>query len=393
MKMKLTDRAVSRLKPPASGRVDVWDLTLPAFGIQLRATGRRAWIIAVRRPGSTTTSRIKIGDPAVMPLQNARARAQDLMRNNPGASGMPTGELGSLTAESPMADVIRAFIAHRRLQKRNRTWRATEQLLRGNLAGWYARPIRSISKQDVRQVLSTVVARGAPSTANLLLANVARMFNWAVEQELLDVSPAAAIKPPSPKVERDRVLTGPELRAVWRGATLLGWPFGPVVKLLMLTGQREGEVAAMRWEDLDLATGAWALASSQTKADRAHLVPLSGAALQIIGTLPRLASSFVFPGRRTNGARPICGFSKAKVRLDRLCGVTGWVFHDLRRSAATEMARLKVPPHVTEKILNHRASAVVGPMGRVYQRYDYLDERRDALELWGQSLLRIVTDS
>ena len=85
------------------------------------------------------------------------------------------------------------------------------------------------------------------------------------------------------------------------------------------------------------------------------------------------------------------GFSKVKVRLDRICGVEGWVLHDLRRTAATAMARLKVPPHVTEKIINHRGSRVVGPMGRIYQRYDYLDERREALELWAATLTRIIT--
>jgi integrase len=98
----------------------------------------------------------------------------------------------------------------------------------------------------------------------------------------------------------------------------------------------------------------------------------------------------VFPANRTGNVRPVSGFSKVKVRLDRICGVKGWTFHDLRRTTSTALARLKVPPHVTEKITNHRGSRVAGPMGKIYQRYDFLEERRDALELWATTLMRIV---
>jgi integrase len=392
--MKLTERAVARLKPPASGKLDVWDLTLPAFGLQLRPRSR-SWMIAVRRPGRTTTSRIKIGDPATMPLAEAQDRARELMRD-PSALEAPAEEpdtseaaLDRLDGDSPMAVVIAAFI-QRDQKPRNRSWKAVEQILRHDLAAWDRRPLRSITKRDVIAVLDQLIARGASSTANLLLAHIKRLFNWAIERDLIEASPAHKIKPPSPKVERERVLADPELRAIWQGCDRLGWPFGPLVQLMMLTGQREGEVAAMRWADIDLEAGTWTLASSQTKAGRAHLVPLSSTAIDLLRAQPRLAD-FVFPGRRTDGARPVCGFSKAKVRLDKLCGVSGWVFHDLRRTASTVMAQLRVLPHVVEKVLNHRGAGVAGPMGRIYQRYDYLDERRDALELWASTLTRIIT--
>jgi integrase len=176
---------------------------------------------------------------------------------------------------------------------------------------------------------------------------------------------------------------------VWHGCDRLGWPFGPLIQLLMLTAQREGEVAMMRWADLDLDAATWTLSASQTKAGRAHLVPLSTKAIQILKVLPRLGD-FVFPANRTGNARPVSGFSKVKVRLDRICRVEGWVFHDLRRTAATAMARLQVPPHVTEKILNHRSAETAGPVGKIYQRYNYFEERREALELWAQTLMCIA---
>ena len=186
------------------------------------------------------------------------------------------------------------------------------------------------------------------------------------------------------------MLTDPELYEVWHGCDRLGWPFGPLVQLLMLTAQREGEVAAMRWSDLDLDAGIWTLTSTQTKAKRAHLIPLSTTTVRSCGAAPVRRLRFVFPAHRTGNARPVSGFSKVKVRLDRICGVSGWVLHDLRRTTATKLAELKVPPHVTEKILNHRGSEGAGPMGKIYQRYDYLEERREALELWAPTLTRIV---
>jgi integrase len=395
MKMKLTERAVARLKPPTSGKLDVWDQTLPAFGIQLRATGRRAWIIAVRRPGRTTTSRIKVGDPATIPLAEARARAQGLMRDPSTLekSGEEASEVDpdSLTGDSSVAAVIAGFI-QRDQRPKNRSWREVERTLKFDLADWGPRPIRMITQTDVIKVIDRVVDRGKPIMANRLLVHIKRMFKWAIGRGIIGVSPAVHIEAPSPKVERDRVLTDPELYAVWHGCNRLGWPFGPLVQLLMLTAQREGEVAAMRWSDLNLEAATWSLSGLQTKASRAHLVPLSTTAVRILEQLPRFAGcDFVFPANRTDNTRPVSGFSKVKVRLDRICDVRGWTFHDLRRTAATALAELQVPPYVTEKILNHRSAESAGPVAKIYQRYDYLEERREALELWAGTLLRIVT--
>jgi integrase len=391
MKIKLTERVVDRLKPPARGKIDIWDVTLPAFGIQLRATGRRSWIIAVRRPGKSTTSRIKIANPATMSLADARARARELMRD-PSALALESDEVDpdSLTGDSPIDAVISRFIL-RDQKPRNRSWKCCEQILRYDLSIWYARPLCSIARTDVLRMLDRVLDRGRPRAANLLLAHMKRMFNWCVERELIDTSPAAGVKPPSPKSERDRVLTDPELHAVWHGAARLGWPFGPLVQLLMLTAQREGEVAAMRWSDLDLDAATWTLAGSQTKAKRPHLIPLADATVQLLRDLPRFVGcDLVFPAHRTGNARPVSGFSKVKARLDKICGVENWVFHDLRRTAATVMAQLRVPPHVTEKVLNHRSAETTGPVGKIYQRYDYLEERREALELWAATCMRIA---
>jgi integrase len=392
MKAKLTERTVERLKAPKSGRAEVWDLTLPAFGIQVRHTGKRRWIIAVRRPGKSTTSRLVIGDAKIMPLGEARERARQLMQDPDGLKAEDEPDHGGqLTGESTIDVVIAAYI-QRRQKPRNRSWRCAEQILQHDLWRWYARTLGGITDRDVLDLLDQVLERGKPRAANLLLAHLKAMLNWCVDRRLIAVSPAAGIKPPSPKSERDRVLTDAELYEIWHACARLGWPFGPLVQLLMLTGQREGEVAAMRWPDLDLAAATWSLSAAQTKAKRDHLVPLPGAAVAILKGLPRYdGCDLVFPAHRTGNARPVCGFSKVKVRLDRICGVKGWVLHDLRRTAATNLARLGVSPHVTEKILNHAGNQTRGQMGKIYQRYEYLPERREALELWADTLSRITS--
>ncbi len=151
--------------------------------------------------------------------------------------------------------------------------------------------------------------------ANLLLRHLKHMFGWCLERGLIEASPVAGIRAPAEMRSRDRVLTDAELAAAWRACDALGWPFGPLVRLLILTGQRRDEVAGMRWWDLYLERQAWELPRELTKSDRAHVVPLSDPALEIIAALPQLGE-LVFPARRASGTNAVSGFSRAKARLD-----------------------------------------------------------------------------
>jgi integrase len=165
----------------------------------------------------------------------------------------------------------------------------------------------------------------------------------------------------------------------------MGWPFGPLFQLLLVLGQREDEIAGMRWSDLDLVRGVWTLPREASKSDRLNQVPLPALARQIIEQLPRTGSELVFS---TTGSTPVSGFSKAKKRCDQLSGVTGWRLHDLRRTVASGMARLKVEPWVVEKVLNHQTGQLSGVAG-VYNRWGYFDEKQEALERWATDLQRI----
>jgi integrase len=172
----------------------------------------------------------------------------------------------------------------------------------------------------------------------------------------------------------------------------MGYPFGDLGKLLVLTAQRRGEVASMRWDRLDLDAAVWHLESTDTKAARAHIVPLSPQVVEILRRVPRFERSpLVFPASRLSSDRPISGFSKALLAAKRLSGVDGWHWHDLRRSAATGMAKLSIPPHICERILNHTAGRTLSQIALIYNVHSYGDEVRRALEMWASEVERIVS--
>jgi Phage integrase family len=163
------------------------------------------------------------------------------------------------------------------------------------------------------------------------------------------------------------VLPEDEIRALWGAWERMGYPFGTIQQLLLLTAQRRGEVSSLRWDQLDMERGVWRLASADTKTGREHVLPLSPPVLDILRQVPRFAgSALLFPANRHGSDRPVSGFSKAKRTTDRLSGIEGWTWHDLRRTAATGMARLNVSPHVCERILNHSGSGMMSSIARVW---------------------------
>lgn len=273
---------------------------------------------------------------------------------------------------------------------------------------WGDRPVSEIRRADVHELIRAL-RKTTPIGANRVLAYLKKFFNWLVEQDLIENSPAAAVKRPSKEVKRDRVLTDVEIRAIWDACGDLG-AFGRAFRFMLVTGQRRSEVGEMTWGELDMARRAWTLSRDRTKADRAHEIPLSDLAMSIIEECPKIGN-FVFstgrsaPARAgpTAGARPISGWSKVKTSLDKLAfkkaqalanersqeaptEFAEWRLHDLRRSCATNLARLGVDRVVIGKVLNHAEQEVTA----VYDRHRYDAEKRRALELWGQRLAAII---
>jgi integrase len=322
-------------------------------------------------------------------LAVARQRAHQALADI-SAGTDPMAEKKRTDLRDPLPAAVEQFIAmHCERQNRPATTRETARLLRANFVPvWKHRDLTDITKRDVVAILDAIVARGSPGSANHALSAIRKFFNWCVQRGMLDISPCFGVQNPARNGKRERVLTDEELAAVWRAAATDEFPVAQIVHLLILTGQRRGEVAGLRWPDLNLETHEWSLPAALTKANRAHVVPLSPQARRIIMSAPKIHDTYLFPARGVDD-QAFAGFNKAKQRIDAVCGFTDWTLHDLRRTAATGMARLRTPPHVIERVLNHASGIFAGVAG-VYNRFDYLTEMRTALESWAAHVERLA---
>jgi integrase len=278
-----------------------------------------------------------------------------------------------------------------------RTASETRRLLKRAGEFFGDKRVRDIRKSDVIELISIRKANHVHTQglveANNLLSAIRRCFRWAVDHDLVETDPTSGVMKPLRKVEgRDHFLSDDEIVMFWNATSQLGWPFGPLLRLLLLTAQREGEVAGLRWSELDLEKRVWNLPRTRTKNGKAHIVHLSDLAREIINGLPRFARAegqpdFLFS---VTGNDAVSGFGYAKERLDKLmAGAEHWRIHDLRRTATTGMARLGIPPHVADRVLNHR-SGTLSQVALVYNRFEYLPERKAALEAWGRFVEQLV---
>ncbi len=207
------------------------------------------------------------------------------------------------------------------------------------------------------------------------------LFSWAADEELIEASPAAAVKPMAAEVKRDRVLTDSEIRAIWQACGELG-AFGRAFRFMLACGQRRTECGEMTWREIDQAQRLWILPRERTKADRAHEIPLSDLALAILEECPKLGD-FVFS---TDGTRPLSGWSHGKRALDEKAQIAEWHIHDLRRTAATNLAKLGIDRVVISKLLNYAEGGVT----TVYDRHSRDQEKRAAMDRWAQRLQAII---
>jgi integrase len=274
----------------------------------------------------------------------------------------------------------------KRDQKKNRSYNDVARAVeREMIPAWGHRSINEITRRDVLDLIDIIADRGAVTMARRVQAYVHRLFRWAVGRGIIDANPASDLPKPGSETKRDRVLTDDELVTVWKGAVSLGWPFGDATRLLILTGARREEIGQLRWGEI--SDDAINLSGERTKNGQPHSIPLSKPAREIIASLPRIAGSdFVFT---TTGKTPISGWSRAK---EKLGDVASWRIHDLRRTAATGLQKLGTPLPVTESILGHVAGSRAGVVG-VYQRYDYADEKRTALEEWAKHVETLTVES
>ncbi len=382
---KLTSVGVKRLRPPAHGRADYADTILP--GLHLRVTDKchKSWSVVYRINGKQR--RMTLGAYPTLDLIDARAAAREALQAvERGEDPIQLRHAGEPAAISTFGAVARSFI-ERYAKPRLATWAQTQSILeRHVLPQWGTRPIADIAKRDVILLLDHVVDGGG--SGNRVLSATRRVFNWACERDMLDASPATYIKPPVKEVARDRVLTDDEVVAIWAACGQLGYPMGTFVKMLLLTAQRRTEVATMQWADVDLDAAVWTLPAERAKSGRIHQVPLSPVSMGILGSLPQFSGPYIFT--TTSGEKAVAAYSAVKRRVDALAGVADWRLHDLRRTAASGMAKLGTPVNVLSKVLNHVSAGAHGGVTAIYNRYAYENEKREALEAWARYVKELV---
>jgi integrase len=388
-KARLTKSSIDALPTPAKETVH-WDQGLPGFGLKITPKGRKVFIVLYRAGGGGSPLRkYTIGPYGRITLHNARIEAQKVLAARLEGRDPATEKLEGrrrLTADT-VAEVVTLYGKLHLTQRRS--GRELMRVLQRDLVNRLgARSVHAISKRDVIDLVNAVVDRGSPVAANKTLKVARSFFAWCVGRAILERSPCDGVRVPTAERARDRVLTDGELVRIIRSARQLGGPYGAIVEVLALTGQRRDEVARMSWDEVDLERRVWTLAALRTKSDRLHIVQLSDPALAVIGAQPRLGR-FVFS---RNGVTSVGDFSSQKRRLDDLCGVSHWRLHDLRRTMVSTMARLGVAPHVADKILNHVGGTISG-VAAVYQRHEFTKQRRNALERWGAHVVGLLRES
>ena len=393
----------------------IWDTIVPGFYVEV---GKRtaSWRFYGRTKkkddptGQPRQFRETLGRCGVLSAEDARTEARRLEQLARDGQ-TPADERAERQAAAPEPDPVESyafedladdFVA--RCLKGTPRGRERKRYIEKELKPvWRGRDVRSIRRREIKLLVESK-AEDAPVSANRLLGVVKTLFNHLLDEEIVEMNPAARVKPPGDEGSRERVLDEIEIRTLWKALDAIDRPYADAVRLLLLTGQRRGEVSGMRWDQLDLEAGLWRMpADLSHKNKRGNDVPLNDLALDIIKRQPaRDGVPYVFVSK----GGPIRGWSRVKDRIverldEKKLDGSSWNFHDLRRTVATHLASLRVSQRVINQLLNHEGDPRRDPapdaeppsaqaVSRIYNRYSYLREKAETVNVWDNEMRRII---
>jgi integrase len=389
--MAFTAPAIKALKAKTA-RYTAWEDGHTGLGVRVSPTGRKAFVSVYRFEGRTR--RITYGAFPRMGLADARMKHAEAMKKledgiDPGTELVAKKK--AVREAETVTDLAEEYLEkHARMKKR--TAAADERVLRTDIIPvWGRRKATSITRRNVVDLLDKIVGRGSPVQANRTLALLSKMFGFAVERDILSVSPCLHVKPPAKEVPRAKVLSSAELVAFWDGldAAKMSPLTRLALRLLLVTAQRRMEVVCAPWEEFDLDEAMWSIPGARTKNGVPHRVPLSALALELLAEVKKASggSPWLFPSPRGGQAmRPDAVSHAFRNNLEAI-GLENVTPHDLRRTAVSVMTSIGVSRLVTEKIINHKDRGVAG----IYDQYGYDRPKAEALEAWANRLREITS--
>jgi integrase len=388
-RINFTDRTLKAIKaPPKPKQVDYFDQSLPGFGLRVSYNGRKSWIALYRCNG--VKGRLTIGRYDVLPLAEAREKARDALK------AAATGDDPSLKKgedrEAPTFKQLSERYIEKYAKPKKVTWEKDERLLNNNLVPALGRKkAHLVTRRDLRTELNKVADRPAPVEANRTFEVVRKMYNWAVEEEILNENPAANLPKPSEEKPRERSLTADELQTFWQALTAEEPIVRNVFRLMLLSVQRRNEITRMRWPDLDRRENWWNIPRELTKTKRPYRVPLTPAMLAIIEEMEGLSldAEWVFP--RAAGGRPVPESTVTRPfrALIKSAGLAHFTPHDILHSVTSHMTAMGISQFDVSKLRHHTSSNSKNMSSR-YDHYVYDREKRRALDMWNARLLDIV---
>lgn len=395
-RIKLTDAAVSRIKPPTTkGQQDeYYDIAFPGFSLRVGTSGQKTFTLMYRYEGRQR--RLKIGRYGLGGLTLAEARdkagqaLQQLEKGHDPSVIWGTERQENLRA--PTIEVLVEVYLERHAKRHKRSWKEDQRILEKDVIPCLGkRKAKDIKRRDIIKLLDDIVDRDAPIAANRTLAVTRAMFNWAISRDIVETNPCHMIKAPGKETKRDRVLSVAEIHTFW--LKLDSANMAPVtrtiLRLQLLYALRANEVAVAKWDEFDFDTGWWTIPAERSKNKLDHRVPLTDLGIGLIQDHPRV-SDYVFPTFKRNpgelGPMSKWGLSHAMQNNLEHFGIAPFTPHDLRRTASTHIHGMGVSPYIVDKILNHTDHTVRA----VYDRYSYDKEKRQTLEAWEYRLKEIV---
>jgi integrase len=390
----MTDRFVRTIKPGLQA-IEWFDEDTRGLSLKVNPGGSVTWYFNYTRRSDGVRRRIQVGKLAALSLKDARLRARKAA-GLVADGGDPAGDRRAEREALSVADLAEQYLTEY-AEREKRTGRRDRQAIDKDVLPIIGRmKAAAVTRRDIGRITERMVARGVTTGASRTFEIVRKMFSWAVGKGLLEGNPCLGMQKPFRTRERERVLTSDELRTVWHALSNahVAVDGQRVLKLCLLTGQRLGEVAGMKRDEVDAGARIWTIPAARSKNGHAHRVPITDMAMEIIReAMADARGEFLFPGYGNGKAVRSSSVGKALRRSRGVIGIPHFTSHDFRRTAATVMADLGVAPHVIAHVLNHRSVTRGKVTDRVYNRYSYDREKREAIELWNARLAAILRGS